>query len=440
MTAFYREHCRRLLVFSCLLLLLPFAAQAAWWEFGRSAGEPYFSMLRFNNVDAEQRDDMLVLTRDDLIAGSVVVRGRAEVGRGEVGLVEISLDSGKTWSGATLGERGMFTYEFAPQLDREYPFRIRAISTTGVATGPEEHDFKLLVSSADGAREARAAFMKLLDAYQREDRASFMRGVSENFEGNLGALEDGLAKDFRYLDDIRIQATVSRINRQERTYEIYFTYNRQVRSAKTGNLLKDSAASIVGFRLESGGMKLVRMSAPLIFGVSEAEDVATSVTGQSVGQQVLTISNSGEASTAPQGQNAASSQLGLASLRSTAVNNRESFEFDTEDKITENTQNITGDIAWNFFPAMPFENGLALKSGTKYKMMSGPLSALKGVQSATPFAAPAFFSIQVKVNDVIALQLSTGKYAAIEVLAVPTLAAPYFTFRYKYQPNGSPNF
>jgi len=445
MTAFYREHCRRLLVFSCLLLLLPFAAQAAWWEFGRSAGEPYFSMLRFNNVDAEQRDDMLVLTRDDLIAGSVVVRGRAEVGRGEVGLVEISLDSGKTWSGATLGERGMFTYEFAPQLDREYPFRIRAISTTGVATGPEEHDFKLLVSSADGAREARAAFMKLLDAYQREDRASFMRGVSENFEGNLGALEDGLAKDFRYLDDIRIQATVSRINRQERTYEIYFTYNRQVRSAKTGNLLKDSAASIVGFRLESGGMKLVRMSAPLIFGVSEAEDVATSVTGQSVGQSVLTLDASGSASTSTQGQttSSAGTDSGTRILASRGFSGGmmdfDGFDFATDDKTREEEMAfLNGDIAWAGYPM-----GFVLKAGTQYKSISGPLSAVRNAPTTGYNTASAGTPVgPLTPGSTFALKLLNGKYALVEVVSVAQ-TGPHigtFTFRYKFQPNGSPNF
>lgn len=447
MTAFYREHCRRLLVFSCLLLLLPFAAQAAWWEFGRSAGEPYFSMLRFNNVDAEQRDDMLVLTRDDLIAGSVVVRGRAEVGRGEVGLVEISLDSGKTWSGATLGERGMFTYEFAPQLDREYPFRIRAISTTGVATGPEEHDFKLLVSSADGAREARAAFMKLLDAYQREDRASFMRGVSENFEGNLGALEDGLAKDFRYLDDIRIQATVSRINRQERTYEIYFTYNRQVRPVKSVKLLTDSAASIVGFRLESGGMKLVRMSAPLIFGVSEAEDVATSVTGQSVGQQVLTIAPSGDAGLGSQGQTAAAADGGMVILSSRGFSgvgpDYDSFAFEFGDKNRETNWGnpLDGDIGW-----MGFQ--IVMRNGVGYRVVSGPLSAVKTVPTSGYNAASVgndLFAQGLTAGKTLAFQIPTSsgiRYAVIEVVSAVTLPQEKgtLTFRYKYQPNGSPNF
>lgn len=444
MIAFYRDT-RRLLTLACLLLMLPWTAQAAWWEFGRSAGEPYFSMLRFNNVDAEQRDDMLVLTRDDLIAGNVVIRGRAEVGRGEVGLVEISLDGGKTRANATLGERGMFVYEFAPQLDRQYTFQIRAISTTGVSTGAEEHDFKLLVTSADGAREARAAFMKLLEAYQREDRITFMRGVSEQFEGNISALEDGLAKDFRFLDDIHIQVNVNQINRQERTYEISFSYNRQVRSAKSGNLLKDTATSIVGFRLESGGMKLVRMAAPLIFGISEAEDVATSVTGQSVGQSVITIDSTGNASTGTQGQTTASSgaEGGTRTLASRGfvggMSDFDGFDFATDDKTREENMGfLNGDIAWS-----GYSGGFLLKSGVSYKTISGPASAVRTVPTTGYSVASAGMPISPATpGSTFALKLLSGKYAVIEIVST-TITVPHigsFTFRYKYQPNGSPNF
>lgn len=433
---------RTLFVIGACCFLLPQSALAAWWEFGRSDGEPSISSLRFNNVDAEQRDDMMVLTQDDLVGGLVNVRGKAEVRRGDIGLVEISLDAGKTWAAANLGERGLFSFEFRPQLDREYDFRIRATSTAGVSTGPEEHDFKLMVSSADGAREARAAFQKMLEAYQREDRAAFMQLVSDQFEGNYGALEDGLSKDFRFLDDIRIQVQIARINRQERVYEIYFTYNRQVRSSKSGALLKDSAASVVGLRLESGGMKLVRLSAPLIFGVSETEDVATSVTGQSVGQQVLSIDATGNASQGSQGQTASSaaSDSGQQVLSSRSPVDFDSYEFDTDSRTAEtNPGALTGDIAWSGYPM-----GFMLKNGVQYKAISGPIGSVKTVPTTGYTTAVAGMPVgPMSVGNCFALKLFSGKYAVIEIVSVVMGGMPHtgnFTFRYKYQPNGSPNF
>lgn len=440
MNAILARVLRFVFVLGTLCSLLPLNAGAAWWEFGRSDGEPSISSLRFNNVDAEQRDDLLVLTRDDLVGGLVNVRGKAEVRRGDIGLVEISLDSGKNWASATLGERGLFSYEFRPQLDREYTFQIRAISTTGTSTGPEEHDFKLLVTSADGGREARAVFQKLLDAYQREDRASFMQYVSDQFEGNFGALEDGLSKDFRFLDDIRIQTQIARINRQERIYEIYFTYNRQVRSTKTGALLKDSAASVVGLRLEAGGMKLMRLSAPLIFGVSEAEDVATSVTGQSVGQQVLTIDASGNVAQASQGQTASASGSGSGTkvLAARGFNSFDSFDFDTDSTVAETgIPPVDGDIAWNGEPAM-----LWLRNGVAFKAISCPISSVQTLPTSG-FSVGAQQIVGIAAGRCYALKLFSGKYAVIEMVSIVTsggIGTGTLTFRYKYQPNGSPNF
>jgi len=431
---------RALSILGALYLLLPLGANAAWWEFGRNDGEPYISSLRFNNVDAEQRDDLLVLTRDDLVGGLVNVRGKAESRRGDIGLVEISLDGGKNWASAALGERGLFSYEFRPQLDREYPLQIRAISTSGVSTGPEEHDFKLLVTSADGGREARAVFQKLIEAYQREDRASFMQNVSEQFEGNFGALEDGLSKDFRFLDDIRIQTQISRISRQERIYEIYFTYNRQVRSAKTGALLKDSAASVVGLRLEAGGMKLMRLSAPLIFGVSEAEDVATSVTGQSVGQQVLTIDANGNASQSSQGQTASASgsESGTKVLAARGFNNFDGYEFDTDSKVVETgVPPVDGDIGWSGEPGM-----LWLKNGVGFKAIACPISAVQSL-TTSGFSSGVQQITGISAGKCYALKLFNGKYAMIEIVSIVMsggMGQGSLTLRYKYQPNGSPSF
>lgn len=79
--------------------------------------------------------------------GSVVIRGRAEIGKGSIGAVELTLDAGKTWVKAELGDRGLFTYELKPEMQREYQFAVRALTTTGAATDAEEHSFKLVFSS-----------------------------------------------------------------------------------------------------------------------------------------------------------------------------------------------------------------------------------------------------------------------------------------------------
>jgi hypothetical protein len=99
----------RILMLFLATFLASVGTHAAWWEFGRESNEPSITDLRFNSVDAARLDDAMILGPEDLQNGVIVVRGQAQVGRGEIGLVEISLDGGKTWSPANLADRGLFT-------------------------------------------------------------------------------------------------------------------------------------------------------------------------------------------------------------------------------------------------------------------------------------------------------------------------------------------
>ena len=174
------------LVMLVLVVLAP-AAHAAWWEFGRADGEPVITDLKFNRVDVVRAEDRVVLTREDLDSGVLTLRGRAEVKRGLIGLVEFSLDGGQKWAPAKLDERGAFTSEMRLDMDRDYDFRIRAITTTGAKTDEQDHSFLLKISASNPQDEVRRAFLQLLQAYMQENRSAFMRMVSNNFEGNESA-------------------------------------------------------------------------------------------------------------------------------------------------------------------------------------------------------------------------------------------------------------
>jgi hypothetical protein len=312
-------------------------------------------------------------------------------------------------------------------------FRVRAISTTGVSTGPEDHDFHLMVTSADGTAEAKALFRKLLDAYQNKDRTGFMKLVSDSFEGDISALDDALTSDFRWLDSIAIQTNVSRVVSNTGLFELYFTYNRQVRSTRSGQFIKDSAASTVGFRRGTGGMKLVRMSAPLIFGVSDTGYIATSVTNQAVGQNVLVIDPyTGNSSTQAQGEKPAST----AETGTKTLGPGQSYNFDT-DSIASNEFNLMqGDIG---SPEMP-EPFLFLRNNVTWKSISCPISSV-GSAPAGPYTNTSPVT-NVAANKCYALEIPPGpKYAVIEIVSfVAAGMGRTTTFRYKYQPSGGRNF
>lgn len=420
------------------LALVGLNAHAAWWEFGRSDGEPVITEIKFNKVDVFRAEDRVVLAREDLEQGVVTVRGRAEVRRGLIGLVEYSVDGGHKWLKATLGDRGLFTFVLRPELEREYDFRIRALTTTGQVSDQDSHSFFLLVSALNPQEGVRQAFMQLLRAYMDENRSAFMRLVSRDFEGNETALEDAVTDDFRYLDNIRIEPNISRVAQFDKTYEVYFTFNRSVQT-RSGVVLRDSAATIAGFVREGEGFKLSRLSAPLIFGLSNPGEIATSVTGQSVGSDVITLNpRTGEVSTQTQTPTVGGSSINSGTVISNIASQIlfEGFNFDMDDETTETAPPPTGDIAF----ARHTQFVLYFKNGVEFQQVGGTID--------TVTTAPATgYANQPEVIDpplgVYALKLLGNKYAVIEIIAKTPGGFPdsgSVTFRYKYQPDGSRNF
>jgi hypothetical protein len=427
-----------LVLLMALLLLAP-GSRAAWWEFGRTDGEPVILDLKFNRVDVVRAEDRVVLGREDLVNGVLTLRGRAEALRGLIGLVEFSLDGGRKWTPATLDERGAFTSEMRLDLDREYDFRIRAITTTGLKTDEQEHSFLLKVMASNPQDEVRRAFQQLLQAYMQENRVAFMRLVSADFEGNESALEDAITDDFRYLDNIRIEPQISRVAQFDRSYEVSFTFNRQVTSTRSGQVLRDSAASTVSFVREGDGFKLSRMAAPLIFGLSGASEVATSVTTQSAGTTVISIHpDTGAATTAALGNSVpgSSSSVESGSAVLFASNNPcTAFAFDGGDTFAG--QNCLG-----AFPDGDFRiefNLMFLRTGNQAQLLGSTFNSTTQVPATGYGAGP--FGGPLAVGSVYAFQLLGGKYALLEITSVsPATGGQNFRIRYKFQPNGSRNF
>ncbi|MDP2431441.1 MAG: hypothetical protein Q8O33_05370 [Pseudomonadota bacterium] len=420
------------------LALVGLNAHAAWWEFGRSDGEPVITDLKFNRVDTARAEERVVLAREDLELGVITVRGRAEVRRGMIGLVEYSIDGGQKWLKATLGDRGLFSFDLRPELEREYDFRIRALTTTGQVSDQDDHSFFLMVSALNPQDGVRQAFMQLLRAYMDENRSAFMRLVSRDFEGNETALEDAITDDFRYLDNIRIEPNIARVAQFDKTYEIYFTFNRSVQ-ARSGQVLSDSAATVAGFVREGEGFKLSRLAQPLIFGVSNPDEIGDSVTGESVGRNVLRLDpRTGEASTQTQTPTVSGSSINSGTIISniTSQTQFEGFNFDMDDETAENGVPPAGDIAF----ARHTQFVLYFKNGVESQQIGGTIDSVT--------TAPATgYANQPEIIDpalgVYALKLLGNKYAVIEITAkTPGGLADSgtVTFRYKYQPDGSRNF
>lgn len=287
-------------LFAAIFLWAPLAAQAQWWSFGSNSNRPVISELLFNSISALRVERQLYMSTDELQQNKITVRGRSEVGQGKIGRVEASLDNGVTWTAIPFNEQGLFAFEFAPEIGRAYPFRIRSLSTTGQVSEEADNAFEFKLVKDDSRQLARAAFEKLLQRYMARDRSGFMQLVSNQFAGDAVALDSALGNDFRFFDSIRIEPVIRQMAASNSRWIIHFSFTRQVRSTKTGQMLKDQAQSAVTLVRDGEDFKLVELAAPLIFGVSDPGNVATYVAEGSAGRPVLTVDDAGNASTANQ--------------------------------------------------------------------------------------------------------------------------------------------
>lgn len=299
-------HLHRFIVGVLMLAALMFAqgAAAQWWRFGADAAEPVFTDLLFNQQSALRVDRALQLGRDELDNGRVIVRGRTEVAQGSIGRVEASLDDGVSWSEVPFSDRGLFAFEFQPEMERVYRFRIRALSTTGQASDASAHAFEFKATATDGRTLARAALQQLIDRYAARDRSGFMNLVSPDFVGSAGVLDGAVGDDFRLFDSIRIVPTIQRLSRADNRWTVYFSFIREVRSARTGQSFQDRASTSVVMVREGDGYKLLEVAAPLIFGLSDADELATFVEPESAGQSVIQVDADGNVTKRPLGAGA----------------------------------------------------------------------------------------------------------------------------------------
>ena len=158
-----------------------------------------------------------------------------------------------------MADRGFFTFVLRPAFYRAYSVGV-CKTTAGRATRLEDHSFKLEVKAVNTTDAVRRAFLTMLDAYRNENLTEFMRLVSEDFEGNITSLDEAVRNDFRNFDNIRIEPNISRIAALGNSFDVYFTFNRQLYAVRNSRLLRDSAASIATFKREGPTFKLTRLA------------------------------------------------------------------------------------------------------------------------------------------------------------------------------------
>ncbi len=287
---------KKILLLAAALLITAGAADAKWWIFGKSKTEAGLKYLHVNKVSADETGPKIKIFREMLAAdGLVRITGRTS--GGQTGSVRISLDDKTTWQDVKFAENGTFEYAFKPEPGKTYAMLVEVTDTAGRTNKPEETRKEITLSEENVQAKVREALDALFQAYGQENLQKFMAGVGENFAGDKAILERAVKRDFDALSNIAMRYTLNSVasGAQGRVF-VSVTYNRMVLVNKTGASSTDSGATEFVFDSKEGKLSLFSMKQPLMFGLSDAENVATgSVLGGDTG--ALTLDDSGDIGT-----------------------------------------------------------------------------------------------------------------------------------------------
>lgn len=410
---------------------------AKWWIFGQSEEkEISFQFLYINDIPYEELDKEIIFYRQMLKDGYITIKGKAKSKTASIGSVEISLDERMNeWYKANLNKNGVFEYSFKPQKDK-CSIIIKVTDTTGFSNDFESTK-KVIKLENRSIRDIIEKTLNILtEAYMKKNFNQFMQYVDNDFIKGRALLINALNKDFTNFSNIKISFILtSLITDSTGKAYIKISYNRSLTSNKRGEIINDNGQTDLVFTIKGTEAKLYDMKYPIIFGVSDEENLTGSPSQIEDKEKYEYYTITGEI---------------------TLYNNilqGESFDILTQQKFIE--PNSTDSPKNGDFMILGIY--LLIKAGTGvYEMGTLPIEEIKEVPqdgySYPGHIGPPTCHYEPKwPGKTYALKLTTGNYAVIQIVSYNTIddpptVCPYdidrgtATIKYKFNKNFSNKF
>jgi hypothetical protein len=278
-----------------MLFLLLTNAEAKWWIFGQSESPVETRYLFINGISYDQSGPKITLYKDMLKDGMIVIRGRAASKDRKVGAVQVSIDGKEKWQRANLAQDGTLEFGFRPEIGSTYKIYLKIIDTAGKTNDVDRTLKEVTLSDRDILGIVRETLEKLVGAYRREDTAGFMALVSDDFLSGKASLDRAIRRDFNALDNINLRYTINNIASDAKgNILVSLAYTRSVISSKSGKSFSDRGTTELALKMGDHQPQLYSMKNPLLFGLSDPENVGAGTVSSGSGEQAIIIDGKGE--------------------------------------------------------------------------------------------------------------------------------------------------
>jgi hypothetical protein len=433
-------------------LIITFAfisrVEAKWWIFGQGNDGVTVNYLYLNKNSYDELGNKVILFKDSLSNGLININGKASVKNGKIGYVKISKDAKQTWEKAKISDNGSFQYSFTPETGQKYPVYIEISDTTGKTNIVDETYKEISVIDENINQIIRETLDNLFKAYENEESNLFMTYVSPDFAGDEAVLDTAIRKDFNAFDYVKIDYFINNISRDP-AGKVFLSlhYNRTVVSTKSGQTYADNGNTELIFKNEGGKFKLFSMKNPLMFGLSDAGNVATGTIQSTNNDPIILVNNSGNVDEKPfkeaidiiEGESDNSDSN--ISIESVTLDNNDAYAFDSMTKVNPHyfhaDISFTVDFMGDTTPRMaPYHGGGSFK----------PLGAcnLYSINSVDPFGSAGYTAGEITdltVGNCFVIPTGfAGEPHTYTVIKIISVGASSINLQYKYQPNGTNSF
>lgn len=438
-----------------LIAILVFAfaavpAEAKWWIFGQSEGEIVISYLYINKISFDESTSKITLYRETLEDGMLRIRGKAGVKNNRIGSVRISIDGRATWQDASLADNGAFDYAFTPEVGKTYSVFVEVMDTRGKTNNVEDTGKEVTVAEGGISDTIRKVLDAMVSAYCGENARLFMGYVSEDFTGGDTTLDRAIRQDFSFFDNIILRYVMGSVAVSGKgLVYVSLNFSRSLTSTKSGTNLSDKGTTEFVFRLEDGGPRAYSMKNPLIFGLSDASEVATGTVIPPSNDPIIVVDERGNAEEKPFDQairsiesgDDLSVESGSNMILAVSITGHPPGGLNFADGAV--VTGFDGDFAITGFVEPPLGAYGFLAAGVLIKDLG--LVSLNDVSEApaTGYAdstPPLVGAIALYDGHTYAFQLPGPKYGLLYVRSVTLTPDITMVFDYKYRPDGSRSF
>ncbi len=433
LTAFYKT------IILVLLLVTPaLNADAKWWIFGQSDVGVSTRYIYINDLSYDELGNKVTFYQESLPDGKIFIRGKGSAGKNRIGAVRVSLDGKETWQKAQVANDGSFVYSFTPEVGQSYEVYVKVLDTTGKSNDVDASRKELLISDENMQDQVYKTLDQLVKAYRDEDSFAFMRLVSDQFVSGTAILDSAIRNDFTIFDNIQLDYTLNNVTSANNgNLFASINFSRMVTSSRSGETFSDQASTEFIFRLENGVPKIYSMKNPLIFGLSDAGEVATDTINSGDNSEVLVVDSTGTVELKPISEIGNNSSSGSGSVPPAATPTM---------TITLSSPPDQGFLLTSGMLAVPAAADIYLEtniiwSDTGAEQLSLGTTAIESI-TTVPSVGYGGWPILVVVGETYAIKLGSGKYAIIQFTGSTDdgFANTTATIKYRYQADGSRNF